>query len=205
MIFEYNKRQKSMNINKFPEMKRVIIILFAALITLPALGQDLSKKDQKKLLKELKKEQKAEEASQKAEVVEAMVRYQRFVLEANILRDKRGNSINVSSNINFVAADSLTGVIQVGSNNYVGRNGVGGETVEGSISDYKYTRHEKSGSYQVSYYLRTPVGSYDVRLTAYSNGRADAEVSATTWGNRLYYSGYLVPPSASRVFKGTSL
>lgn len=186
-------------------MKRVIIILLVTLFTLPAFTQDLSKKDQKKLLKELKKEQKAVEASKKATVVEAMVYYQRFVLEANTLMDKRGNSISVSSNINFVAADSLTGVIQVGSNTYIGRNGVGGDTVEGSISEYEYTKHERSGSYHVSYYLRTPVGSYDVRLTAYSDGRADAEVSSTTWGGRLRYSGYLVPPGASRVFKGTSL
>ena len=186
-------------------MKRVITILFVTLITLPAFAQDLSRKEQKKLLKELKKEQRAEEASKKAAVVEAMVYYQRFVLEANILRDRRGNSINVSSNINFIAADSLTGVIQVGSNTYIGRNGVGGDTVEGSISEYEYTKHERSGSYYISYFLRTPVGSYDVRLTAYSDGRADAEVSSTTWGGRLRYSGYLVPPGASRVFKGISL
>jgi len=186
-------------------MKRIISILVLAWIILPTFAQELSRKEQKKLQKELKKEQKAEEASKKAAVVEAMVYYQRFVLEANTLRDRRGNSINVSSNINFIAADSLTGVIQVGSNTYIGRNGVGGVTVEGSISNYQYTKHERSGSYNISYFLRTPVGSYDVRLTAYSDGRAEAEVNSTTWGDRLRYSGYLVPPGASRVFKGTSL
>ena len=186
-------------------MKRVITIVLVALLTLPAFSQELSRKEQKKLEKELKKEQKAEELAQRAEVVNAMILYRQFVLEANMLRDKRGNSLNVSSNINFIAADSLTGVIQVGSNTYIGRNGVGGVTVEGSIADYKYTRHEKSGSYSVSYYLRTPVGSYDVRLTAFPDGRADATVSSTTWGDQLRYSGYLVPPGISRVFKGSAL
>ncbi|MDF1575969.1 MAG: DUF4251 domain-containing protein [Bacteroidales bacterium] len=186
-------------------MKRVIILLLAVLITLPVFSQELSRQEQKKLEKELKKEQKAEEAAKKAAVVDAMVLYRRFVLEANTLKDKRGNSLNVSSNINFIAADSLTGVIQVGSNTYIGSNGVGGVTVEGSISDYKYSKHEKSGSYSVSYYLRTPLGSYDVRLTVYSDGRADADVSSTTWGDRLRYAGYLVPPGISRVFKGNSL
>ncbi|MEA3461676.1 MAG: DUF4251 domain-containing protein, partial [Bacteroidota bacterium] len=163
------------------------------------------KKEQKQLEKELKKEQKAEEAAQMATVVDAMVQYQRFVLEAHTLRDKRGTSLQVASNINFIAADSLTGVIQVGSNTYIGRNGVGGVTVDGSIADYKYTRHEKSGSYNISYYLRTPVGSYDVRITVYPDGRADADVRSTTWGDRLRYAGNLVPPGISRVFKGTSL
>ena len=186
-------------------MKRVSIIVFTALLTLPAFTQELSKKEQKILEKELKKEQKAEEAAQQAAVVDAMVLYQRFVLEANTLKDKRGNTLQVSSNINFIAADSLTGVIQVGSNTDVGRNGVGGVTVEGSISNYKFTLHEKSGSYNITYYLRTPLGSYDVRMTAFPDGRADADLSSSTLGGRLRYSCYLVPLGISRVFKGTSL
>ncbi len=186
-------------------MKRVIIIVFAALLALPAFTQELSKKEQKQLEKELKKEQKAEEAAQKAQIVEVMVHYQRFVLEANTLRDKRGNSVQVSANLNFIASDSITGVIQVGSNTYIGDNGVGGVTVEGSISDYKYTVNEKSGSYSISYYLRTPVGSYDIRMNASPDGRADASVSSTTWGDKLNYSGFLVPPAMSRVYKGSSL
>jgi hypothetical protein len=186
-------------------MKRIIIIVFAALLTLPAFTQELSKKEQKQLEKELKKEKKAEEAAQKAKIVEVMVHYQRFVLEANTLRDKRGSSIQVSSNLNFIASDSISGVIQVGSNTYIGSNGVGGVTVSGSISNYKYTINEKSGSYNISYYLRTPVGSYDVRMTAYTDGRADADVSSTTWGDKLRYSGFLVPPAMSRVYEGNSL
>jgi hypothetical protein len=186
-------------------MKKSIIFLLVALLAFPAFSQELSKKEQKKLQKELRKEQKADVLAQMAVVVDAMVEYQRFVLETNVLKDKRGNSLNVSSNINFIAADSLQGVIQLGSNNYIGRNGVGGVTVEGNIAEYRYTKNEKSGSYNISYYLQTPVGSYDVRLTAYPDGRASADVSSTTWGGKLTYSGYLVPPGISRVFKGTAL
>ena len=185
-------------------MKRVLIFVFAVLLTLPAFTQELSKKERKQLDKELKKEQKAEEAAQQAAVVDAMVVYNRFVLEANTIKDKRGTSLQVSSNINFIASDSISGVIQVGSNTYIGRNGVGGVTVEGSIADYKYSKNEKNGTYSITYYLRTPVGSYDVRISVYSDGRADADVSSTTWGDKLRYSGYLVPPGISRVYKGTS-
>ena len=174
------------------------------LLTIPAFTQEQSKKEQRKLEKELKNEQKAEEAAQKAKIVEVMVHFQRFVLEANTLRDKRGNSIQVSSNLNFIASDSISGVIQVGSNTYIGSNGVGGITVEGSMSDYKYSFNEKNGAYNITYYLQTPVGSYDVRMTAYSDGRANADVSSTTWGDKLRYSGFLVPPAMSRVYKGSS-
>jgi hypothetical protein len=186
-------------------MKRVIIFVIAAMVSLPAFTQELSKREQKKLEKEMRKEQKAAEAAQKAEIVTAMVEYQRFVLEANILRDKRGNAVTVAPNLNFISADSLTGVIQVGSNLYVGRNGVGGITVDGAVSNYAFTKHERSGSYNITYMLRTPVGSYDVQISARPDGKADATIRSTTWGDQLRYSGDLVPLGLSRVYKGMSL
>lgn len=186
-------------------MKRIFIFVTAAMVCMTAFTQELSKQEQRKLQKELKKEQQAAEAAQKAQVVTAMVEFQRFVLEADMLRDKRGNSLPVISNINFISADSLTGVIQVGSHTYIGRNGVGGVTVDGTISEYKYSQHERSGSYNITYILRTPVGTYDVQISARPDGRADATVRSTTWGDQLRYSGYLVPLGLSRVFKGMSL
>jgi len=186
-------------------MKRFTTILVMVALTLPAFSQELSKTEKKQLEKELKKEQKALEQAETAKVVSAMVEYCQFVLEANTLKDKRGNSMQVSSDLNFIASDSITGVIQVGSNTYIGSNGVGGVTVQGKISDYKYTRNEKNGTYNISYYLMTPAGSYDVRISAYPDSRANADVRSTTWGDKLTYSGFLVPPGISRVYKGMSL
>jgi len=132
-----------------------------------------------------------------------MVEHQQFVLEADQLRDKRGNTVNVSSMINFIACDSVNGVIQIGSNSYVGMNGVGGITIEGPISNYKYELNEKNGTYSVSYNVRSSTGNYDVRMTVFGEGRADASVSSS-WPGRLSYSGYLVRPATSKVYKGMS-
>lgn len=184
-------------------MKRILILLAAVLLALPATSQELSKQEQKKLNKELKKEQQAKEAAMKAALVKIMVENQKFVLEANRLRDKRGNTVNVPSTLNFVAVDSLTGVLQIGSNAYVGLNGVGGITEQGTVTKYEYKMNEKNGIYNVSYYLRTPSGTYDVRLVVYPDTRADATVSSN-WPGRLNYSGYLVAPGTSRVYKGTT-
>jgi hypothetical protein len=186
-------------------MKRIITFALVALFTLPAFTQELSRSEQKKLNKQLKKEQEAEELAKSAVVVSAMVNQATFVLEANSLRNKQGESLMVTTALNFVAADSTTGVLQIGDDAGIGPNGVGGITVEGRISDYKFTQHEKSGSYNVSYYLQTPVGTYDVRLTAYSNGRAEATLSNATWGGRITFSGFLIPPGLSRVYKGNAL
>ena len=105
--------------------------------------------------------------------------------------------------INFIACDSVNGVIQIGSDMYIGGNGVGGVTVEGPVTSYKYTFNEKKGSYAVSFSVRSNIGSYDVRMSVYGEGRAEATVTSN-WPGRLSYSGYLVQPSSSKVYKGTS-
>ena len=184
-------------------MKRTIILLAVIIISIPAWNQELSKKEHKKLVKELKKEQKAEEAARKTEIVRLMVEHGRFVLEANQLRGARGTTINVSSPINFIACDSIRGVIQIGSEGYVGMNGVGGITIEGPISNYKVTQSQKSGSHLISYNVRSSSGTYDVRMNVYADGKADAVISSN-WPGRLNYVGYLIPPSLSKVYKGTS-
>ncbi len=186
-------------------MKKILILGLALFMAIPAFTQDqeLSKKEQKKLQKELKKEQQAEEAAKKTLLTGLMIEHRKFVLEADQLRDKRGNTVNVSSMINFIACDSVTGVIQIGSNQYVGANGVGGITAEGPIANYKSSFNEKNMTYSVSYNVRTTIGTYDVRMSIFSEGRADASVSST-WPGRVNYSGYLVPPSVSKVHKGTS-
>jgi hypothetical protein len=184
-------------------MKRTFLLLAALLVIFPAFSQELSTKEQRKLQKELKREQKAEELAQKASLVGLMVERRQFVLEADQLRDRRGNTSNVTSMINFIAMDSIRGVIQIGDNRYVGLNGVGGITIEGRITNYQYTRNERTGAYSVNYSVRSSLGTYDVRMTALPDGRADANISSN-WPGQLNYLGYLVTPAASRVYKGTS-
>jgi hypothetical protein len=184
-------------------MKAIVIIAAISMIGLSSFAQEpeLSQREKQKLDKQLQKEQKEEESARKREIVKLMVEHGRFVLEADRLRDKRGNTAIVTPMLNFVLADSLNGVLQVGSNNYVGLNGVGGITVEGTISHYKYVQNEKNKTFFVSYSLMTPTGTYDVRMTVYPEGRADATISSS-WPGQLNYSGYIVPQPLSRVYQG---
>ena len=185
------------------EMRTILLIATLFTFSASSFSQDLTKKEQKKLYKQFEKEQQAEEAARKAELVHVMVLHRQFVLEADQLRDKRGSTIQVSSMINFIAADSTRGVIQVGSNFYVGANGVGGITVEGPISNYEFTYNEKNGSHNVTYNLRTSYGTHYVRMNISSNGRANATVSSN-WPGTLNYLGYVKHPAKSKVYKGSS-
>ncbi len=184
-------------------MKTTILIATLFLFFVSSYSQDLSKKDQKKLFKQFKKEQKAEELASKAQLVHHMVIHKQFVLEADQLRDRRGNLAQVSSMINFVAVDSIHGVIQVGSNYYVGMNGVGGITVEGPVSNYEFKYNEKNGSHNINFNIRSYSGAYDVSMIVSADGRTTATISSS-WPGRLSYIGTLVPPAISRVYKGTS-
>ena len=187
-------------------MNRIYLIVLAACMLIPASGQaqELSKKEQKQLQKELKQEQQEEKNAKRSLMVGLMLEHRKFVLEAERLQDSRGNTANVSSMINFIACDSVNGVIQIGSDQYIGGNGVGGVTVEGPVSNYKQTFNEKKGTYTVSYNVRSTIGSYDVWMSVYGEGRAEATVTSN-WPGRLTYSGYLVPPGVSKVYKGMSL
>ncbi|MCA1746102.1 MAG: DUF4251 domain-containing protein [Bacteroidales bacterium] len=166
-------------------------------------GGKLSPREQRKLLKEEKQRIEKEEAARYAILVEEMVTSPAFVLEADMLYDRYGQSLQVQSTINFLMVDSTYGVIQVGSPLYLGQNGVGGVTLEGPVSRYEVDKNEKRGTYSISYGLRSTMGNYDVTISVSSSGRADARVSGNFSGS-LRYSGRLVHPVKSRVFKGTS-
>jgi len=186
-------------------MKKIIMFTTICMIAISSFAQEpeLSRREMRKLERELRKQQKAEEAARKSEIVHQMVHHGRFVLEAERMRDKEGNTEIVSPTINFVAADSVSGILQIGSYNYVGLNGVGGITEEGPISSYEYSLNKRNGNYYVTYQLRTTTDTYNITMTVYPEGRADATVSSS-WPGQLYYMGTLVSPSSSRVYKGTT-
>ena len=199
--------QKNKNMNKVNiRLKNIAIIVAMMLLGGIAQAQDtgkLSPREQRKLLKEEKQRIEKEEAALYARLVDEMVTGATFVLEADMLYDRYGQSIQVQSTINFLLVDSTFGVIQVGSPLYLGQNGVGGITLEGPVSRYELNKSEKRGTYTISYGLRSTLGNYDVTISVSSSGRADARVSGNFSGS-LRYSGRLVHPARSRVYKGTS-
>ena len=121
-----------------------------------------------------------------------------------MLFDRYGQNYSVSSNINFLAIDSLMAVIQIGNSMYIGSNGLGGVTIDGRVTDYEWEKNEKRGTYLVSYSIRSSIGTYDVDVNIHSSGSADATVRGT-FGGSIRYSGDLVYPSQSRIFKGSTM
>ncbi len=182
-------------------MKKAAIILSILLLSSITILQAQEKK--KKLTKEEKKELKQQQKEEAIQQTTLMIENKTFVLEADNLQNRKGITVPVSSNINFISVNGNVAVFQFGSAHTVGYNGVGGVTVEGRITSWDVKKREKSGAYYIRINITATTGFYDITFDISSTGMADATVN-TNSKHKLHYSGMAVPLSESRIHKGYS-
>ena len=184
-------------------MKSYFIILIALALTSGLCAQTNEKELTRKEKRELKKKEDAKLSEAMAKVLSLAIDSQLWVLEANTLSNKYGNTVPVNSNLNFIAIEKDEAFIQLGSNSGLGPNGVGGISVRANITKYEVKRNEKKGNYYVHIYTSSALGSWDIRIDCNKDGSI---ASATVQGNtskRVNYQGEIVPLGQSRVYKGT--
>jgi hypothetical protein len=157
-----------------------------------------------KLTREEKKAAQKDQEYYNYQVLDTMIRNKSFVLEADFLENGYGVRRPVMSSINFIMVDSLKAVLQTGNDSRMGYNGVGGITAEGTISNLKVTKNQKSLSYFLRFTVSTPIGFYDVAMNIYSFDHARAEITGLTAG-KLIYDGRIQTLYNSRVYKGRGI
>jgi hypothetical protein len=136
----------------------------------------------------------------------AAIRNRDFVLEADNVTFRNGNTVLVNSNTNFISVKGNRAVVQISPSNYAsGPNGVGGVTVQGSISGYQIQTDKKGRVYlsmnvngigisaQIELFI-TPGSNYS-QATIYPNFNS----------NTVWVDGNIVPYENSDVFEGSSL
>lgn len=188
-------------------MKRIILLSLSVLlfgVCFAQIEETVETREQKQLRKAAKKEAKRIEEEQAMVLTRHLIDARRFILIADYVGDRTGNRVPVSSTINFVKIDSSFCVIQIGSLNGIGYNGVGGVTAEGRISKFKIIPNRKGDSYTIRLTANTMIGTYDIVLFVNAFGNADATISGITSGSLKYY-GRIVPIKDSRVYQGRSL
>lgn len=154
-----------------------------------------------KMSRSERKEARKAELAANFNVLDTLLNARNFVLKADMLENKYGDRVNVSSTINFVMINGANAVLQTGSVSRVGFNGVGGVTAEGTPDSYKVTKNLKNKTYNVKFNLMSNVGIYDIFMTVNSDLSAYAVISGLT-ADKLTYRGYLEPATGSGVFKG---
>jgi hypothetical protein len=129
-------------------MKKIVLFM---IMTLTLLAGHIQAQDtEKKLSREEKKAlQEQLDSLFAVEAIQA-INEKAFTLEADQVVFKYGNMAYVNSNTNFVSVKGDKAVVQVAFNIPVsGPNGIGGVTVDGSVSDYE-VKTDKKGNLSLS-------------------------------------------------------
>ena len=128
-----------------------------------------------------------------------------FVVEADKLIFKHGNSAFVNATTNFVSLADSRAVIQIAPFNGGGPNGVGGITLQGEASNIKIRTDRKGNTYFTMNVLGAALSAnVSISLSKGSN-YASVTVDPTFHGNRITFYGRLLPSARSRVFEGRAL
>ena len=196
-------------------MKKFIAFAFMALMAFAGTNAYAQQET-----KENKSEQKAlrdaERARQKAEAAYldslmhqsavAAIEGRQFVLEADKVVFKRGETAYVNANTNFVLMNDDRGTVQVAFNTaFGGPNGIGGVTVDGNVSNVKM-KTTKRGDVNASFAVQGIGISAQVFVTL-NRGSNEATVTITPNfnSNTLTLHGKVVPLEQSSIFKGRAL
>ena len=129
-----------------------------------------------------------------------------FVLEADAVTFKYGTRVQVNSTTNFISMNGNRAVVQIAPSYFhSGPNGVGGVTVEGTVTNVKKS-YDNKGRLHFSMNVVGRGINATVSLTVYpGSNRVTADVSPTFNSNDVRLEGYLIPYEHSRVFEGSTI
>ena len=136
----------------------------------------------------------------------AALRNQDFVLEADNVQFRNGQTVFVNSTTNFISVKGNRAVVQISPSNYAsGPNGVGGVTVDGTISGLE-VRTDTKGRTTLSMNVNGIGINAQIEIYMFpDSNRATATVYPNFNSNTVWLDGTIVPYENSNVFEGDSL
>lgn len=136
----------------------------------------------------------------------AALQNQDFVLEADNLTFKNGSTAFVNSSTNFISVKGNRAVVQISPSSMAsGPNGLGGVTVDGTITGQKITQG-KDG--RITFSMNVTGIGINAQVEIYmfpDSNQASATVYPNFNSNTVWLSGKIVPYENSNVFEGMSL
>ena len=194
-------------------MKKALM-LSIALLTLLCYGNNISAQDfgEQSTMTRQEARKAARAAHKKAVAAQQLKDFQKaveaiksgsFVIEVDQLLFPRGNSKFVSSLTNFISMNEGKAVIQIATSYFnPGPNGLGGITVEGTVSDITMST-DKKGFVYYNFLVQVMFVSASVNIQLLGNGnRTTVTVYPNFNNNNLTMTGVVVPYSESDVFQG---
>ncbi len=186
-------------------MRWICFLLMSLLLSGGLFAQDQKTiKETKKEASQRKKEEKKAKIESQYKLTDSLLKGKKFVLEAQFLKYSSGDRVNVVSTLNFISIDSLSAVIQVGSMQRVGYNGVGGVTVQGRISNWKLEKDDKHKNFYLTLSIQGNIDIYEVNMSIDYAGYTYAILNGINTG-KLTFEGNLVSKEETVIFKGQTL
>lgn len=174
------------------------ILIIAGGLTAQEVRPDKSSKKEASIRK---KEEKEARIDKQYSDTWQLLNSKSFVLEAQYLRNIYGIPIPVSSLLNFIDVESNWAVIQIGSPQGLGYNGLGGVTARGRITKWKLNKNDKRKLFDLYMTVSFADAVYDVNMTIDYSGHASASLTGLNPG-KLTFEGDLIPRDESSVFTG---
>lgn len=166
------------------------------------------KQDMQKFNARIKEDHKLNELADSLASIQAIaaMRNKDFVLQIDDVTFRSGNTVFVNSTTNFISVKGNRAVVQISPSNFAsGPNGLGGVTVDGTISGYQIAT-DKKGRVNLTYNV-SGIGisaQIEVYIVPGSN-YAQATIYPNFNSNTLWISGNVVPYENASVMEGSSL
>ena len=153
-------------------------------------------------------ERAREESEDSLAFVQAIeaIRSGSWALEASNITFRNGVTRFVTESTNYISVNNGQGVVQTAFNNanVYSPNGLGGITLEGTVSGERMSR-DKDGNVYYSYTIQGANISAIVYVTIAANSNeASARIDPNFSGNTMTMNGYIYPYSTAGVFQGTT-
>ncbi len=185
---------------------KLMATFMLSVIVVTSFSQEEIKKKSKAEKKTEREQHKLEEKKQEDALWlknQSMAENKNFVVEFVRVNDNRnGQVINLSPRTNFIAVNGNRIVIQVETNPYLADNGLGGVTIDGELSDYKYSPPEgKKGTIDISFNItsQSTFRGSNVTISVGKGGYA-----MVTIGQSPVINGNFLSPEESSITVGGS-
>lgn len=189
---------------KFIALVALVLVSASTMLVAQESSREIRKAERDAERAKMKAEENAANALAYQQAVQAL-KDKQFVLEADQVIFRNGQSAFVSTTTNFVMMNEQRATVQIAFNTaYPGPNGIGGVTVDGTASDMQMTT-DKKGNVNCNFSVQGIGISAQVFISLTNGGNnATVTVNPNFNSNTLTLNGNLVPLNQSDVFKGRS-
>lgn len=197
-------------------MKRIYYLMITLLVltfaSSPVMAQHSRKGNneiKKEMKKEVRKKRREIEAAQQEYLYEKgmqALKEQSFIVRVDQLIYPKGRTQFVTARTNFIYMNQGNAVIQIATSNfYLGQNGVGGITVEGTPSNITM-KSDKKGYTFYEFTVQGIAVSANVTIQVVpGSNRVDVTIYPNFSNNKLTMTGSLVPFDSSLIYQGKTL